>query len=110
VALAGTVMLTAGGGRVGVGDLLVLGCALAFALHIVLLGRWSAGLPAAPLAMVQMGTAAIVFNAAAVGQFRPPTGNVWYAIVITGVFASALAFFVQTWAQQHLSPSRTALI
>ena len=32
------------------------------------------------------------------------------AIVITGVFASALAFYIQTWAQQRLSASRTALI
>jgi drug/metabolite transporter (DMT)-like permease len=35
---------------------------------------------------------------------------VWIAIVITGVFASALAFYVQTWAQAHIDPSRTALI
>ena len=110
VALAGTVLLTAGGGRIGAGDVLVLGCALAFALHIVLLGRWSKGLPAAPLAMVQMATAAVVFGAGGAPAFRPPPGGVWFAILVTGVFASALAFFIQTWAQAHLSPSRTALI
>lgn len=110
VALSGTFLLTEGGGGIGIGDLLVVGCAIAFAVHIVLLGRWAADLPAAPLAMVQMGVAAAVFLPAGVPQMRVPTGQVWFAILITGVFASALAFFVQTWAQQHLTPSRTALI
>ena len=34
----------------------------------------------------------------------------WPAIVVTGVFASALAYYIQTWAQAHLDASRTALI
>ncbi len=110
-ALAGTALLAGGGSaRIGVGDLLVVGCALAFALHIVLLSHWSPGLPTAPLAMVQMVTAAVLFSTGSLGQFRLPGSGVWTAIVITGVFASALAFFVQTWAQVHLSASRTALV
>jgi len=39
-----------------------------------------------------------------------PSLSVWFAIVITGVFASAIAFYIQTWAQAHLDASRTALI
>jgi len=39
-----------------------------------------------------------------------PSPQVWFAIVITGVFASAVAFYIQTWAQAHLDASRTALI
>jgi drug/metabolite transporter (DMT)-like permease len=30
-------------------------------------------------------------------------------LLVTGVFASALAFLVQTWAQRQLSAARTAL-
>jgi drug/metabolite transporter (DMT)-like permease len=110
-ALAGTVLL-AGGGRVGVGlgELLLLGCALAFAVHIVLLSYWSPGLPSAPLAMVQMATAAVLFGIPAAPALRVPSPSVWFALVVTGVAASAVAFFIQTWAQQQLSASRTALI
>ena len=109
-ALAGTVMLVGGISGFGLGDLLTIGTAFFFALHIVLLSRWSPGLRSAPLAMVQMGSGALIFSAAGTGSLHAPTPAVWLAIIITGVFASALAFYIQTWAQQHLSASRTALI
>src|SRR3989442_4567592 len=77
---------------------------------MVLLSHWSPGLRSAPLAMVQMGTSALIFTGGGTWSLRIPGQDVWIAIVITGVFASALAFYIQTWAQQHLSASRTALI
>ena len=92
------------------GDLLVIACALCFAVHIVLLSRFAPGLAPAPLAMVQMLTAAALFGGSALPQLRPPGGSVWFAIGVTAVLASAVAFFIQTWAQAHLSASRTALI
>jgi len=110
VALGGTVMLVGGPGGFGLGDLLTVVCAFLFALHIVLLSRWSPGLRSAPLAMVQMGTGAVVFTASGSNTLSFPSAGVWFAIVVTGLFASALAFYIQTWAQQHLSASRTALI
>jgi drug/metabolite transporter (DMT)-like permease len=109
-ALIGTVMLTGGATGFGIGDALVLCCAVLFALHIVMLSRWSPGLPAAPLAMVQMGTSALIFTAGGTWSLRLPSAAVWFAIVVTGVFASALAFYIQTWAQAHIDASRTALI
>ena len=109
--LAGTFLLTGSGLALpSLGDLLVIGCAIAFAIHIVLLSRWAPGLPPAPLAMVQMLTAAALFSGAGFPQLHPPSGSVWFAIAITGVLASAVAFLVQTWAQTHLSASRTALV
>ena len=110
LSLVGLVALTGGPAGMGFGDLLVLGCAVLFALHIVLLGRWSPGLPAAPLAMVQMGASALIFSAGGTWQLRPPSGSVWFAIVITGVFASAFGFYIQTWSQGFISANRTALI
>ncbi len=109
-ALAGTVMLVGGPSGFGLGDLLTIGTAFFFALHIVLLSRWSPRLRSAPLAMLQMGTCALIFSAGGSWSLQAPTAAVWLAIVVTGVFASALAFYIQTWAQQHLSASRTALI
>lgn len=47
----------------------------------------------------------------ALGAVELPRGwTVWSALVVTGVFASALAFLVQTWAQRRTSATRTALI
>ncbi len=112
IALVGTVMLTGGPGGMGLGDALVLVCAVLYALHIVVLSRWSPGLRAAPLAMVQMATCAVIFSVGGTPDLlrSTPAASVWFAIVITGVFASAIAFFLQTWAQAHLDASRTALI
>jgi len=109
-ALAGTVLLVGGPSGVGLGDILTIACAFLFGLHIVLLSHWSPGLRSAPLAMVQMGSCALIFSAGGSWTLSLPSQGVWIAIVITGVFASALAFYIQTWAQQHLSASRTALI
>jgi drug/metabolite transporter (DMT)-like permease len=111
LALAGTVLLTGSGFALpGIGDLLVVGCALCFAVHIVLLSRWAPGAPPAPLAMIQMLTAAALFSGASLPRLSLPPTGVWFAIGITGVLASALGFLIQTWAQTHLSASRTALV
>ena len=110
VAVVGIGMLTGGPSGFGLGDVLVVACAVLFALHIVLLSRWSPSLASAPLAMVQMGACALLFSAGGTWSLRMPSTGVWIAIVITGVFASALAYYIQTWAQAHIDASRTALI
>jgi drug/metabolite transporter (DMT)-like permease len=38
----------------------------------------------------------------------PPAA--WHGVLITGIFASAAAFLIQTWAQRYVSPTRTAVI
>jgi len=111
LALVGTLTLAGGGGGIGLGDLLVFVCAVLYALHIVLLSQWSPGLRAAPVAMVQMATCAVLFSIVGTPSLaHAPSVQVWFAIVITGVFASAVAYYIQTWAQAHLDASRTALI
>jgi drug/metabolite transporter (DMT)-like permease len=110
LAVIGIGMLTGGPAGFGIGDILVVACAVLFAFHIVLLSRWSPGLASAPLAMVQMGACALIFSAGGTWSLRMPSTDVWVAIVITGVFASALAFYIQTWTQAHIDASRTALI
>jgi drug/metabolite transporter (DMT)-like permease len=95
------------------GDLLVLGCAVAFAAHILLVGRYAPGWQPVRLAFVQIVTVAVLSSAAASLLERPigwPSGNVWFAAAFTGLLATALAFFVQSRAQQATSPTHTALI
>jgi drug/metabolite transporter (DMT)-like permease len=95
------------------GDALVLGCALAFAAHILLLGRHAPRLDSYRLAVVQLGTAgllALVWAAVAGDLAAPGSAEVWAALAITSVVASAGAFLIQTRAQRELSPTRTAVI
>lgn len=96
------------------GDLLVLGCAAVYALQIVLLERYAPRYDPLALTLVEM-TAALVglaVVAAAAGELdRVPRGaTVWSALLVTGIFASALAFLVQSWAQRRTSATRTALV
>ncbi|KNZ71072.1 hypothetical protein Tfer_0147 [Thermincola ferriacetica] len=97
------------------GDLLVLFCAFSYALHILLVGKYSPDHDAFILATVQIGTVALASFVAALIKETAPTAEafnaqVWRAILITAVFATALAFFVQTWTQKYTSPTHTAII
>jgi drug/metabolite transporter (DMT)-like permease len=95
------------------GDLLVLGGAAAFALQIVLVERWAPRYDVVALTQVEMlaALAAFLAVALALGDLAVPHGRtVWAALLVTGVFASALAFLVQTWAQQRTSATRVAVV
>ena len=47
----------------------------------------------------------------ALGELEVPRGwTVWGALLVTGVFASALAYLIQVWAQRRLSAARIALV
>ena len=95
------------------GDGLVLLCAAAFAGHILMTARAVRDHDVGGLLVVQMAVcAAFCLVAAGVaGDLEAPRGaTVWSALLVTSLVASALGFFVQTFAQQHASPARTALI
>ncbi len=114
VSLAGLYLLT--GGSTGFtlrGDGLVLLAAVSFAAHILATGRAAGRFAVGPLLVVQLGVVSVVCLALAFvhGDLEAPHGaKVWSALVVTAVLASALGFFVQTYAQQHAPPARTALI
>ena len=94
-------------------DLLVLGGAASFALHIVFTSRFAPRYDVAALTLVQILVAFAAFGVIAVATdpLAAPRGwTVWVALVVTGLFASALAFVVQTWAQSRTTATRTALI
>ncbi len=94
------------------GDLLTLGGAVCFGLHIALLDRYASHHDATALALAQMGSAALLFwiLCAATETLKWPTHQVWFALLITGVLATAVAFLVQTYVQQRLPAVRTAVI
>jgi drug/metabolite transporter (DMT)-like permease len=101
LATVGLALLSLNGWSVGVGELLTLGCAVFFAIHIVGLGEWSSQYESYAFSLLQIGAVAVISLIAATpgGIALPPSPGVWGVIGITGVLATAVAFFVQTWAQ-----------
>lgn len=121
LAFAGLVLLTTPGGEpmaetlgsIGTGDLLTLACAMAFAGHLLALAHFSGEIPTRVLATLQ-----IVFATVLMTVTLPMEGAVsvrWsprlaLALAVTSILATAAAFTVQSWVQQHLPPAPTAVL
>jgi drug/metabolite transporter (DMT)-like permease len=114
VSALGLYLLSGAGGDFTLrGDGLVFLAAVSFACHILATGRAAVRYDTGALLVIQLAIAggACFILAAVSGDLELPRGaTVWSALIVTAVFASALGFFVQTYAQQHAPPARTALI
>ena len=91
---------------------LLSGVAAVYSLQIVLMERYAPRYDALAFTLVEMAAAfaGLLVVAIAAGQLGVPRGwTVWGALIVTGVFASALAFLAQTWAQRRASATQTAL-
>lgn len=102
-----------------IGDGFVFLCAIAFALHIITTGKFSGLYPALLLTVVQISTVAILSSFFAFfledwkNAFRPEillSNEVLIALIVTAVFATAIAFFAQTTFQKYTTATRVALI
>lgn len=115
VALAGTGLMTSTGLelRWNSGDLLTAGCAAAFAAHILSVAHFSKKMDYERLSVMQVaGVAAWSWLAASVLETPRViwSARVWFAVITTAALATALSFFLFTWAQQRLSATRVALL
>jgi drug/metabolite transporter (DMT)-like permease len=113
LATVGLALLSGIHGGAVLGDLLVLAGAAVYSLQIVLMERYAPRYDAIAFTLVEMLTslAGLLAIAVALGELRMPHGwTVWGALLVTGVFASALAFLAQTWAQRRASATQTALV
>lgn len=109
---AGLALITLSGVAFGIGEILTLACAALFALHVIGLGEWSASRNGVALTQVQISTVALVCIGISIfqGLTIPHGVNQWSAIVFTGILATAGAYFIQTWAQAHLSTAQTSVL
>ncbi len=102
-----------GGSWHPLGDGLALGCAVAFAAHILVTDAGVRSHAIGGLLAVQLavcGFACLAASAAIGDLVAPSSGSLWVALAVTAVIASALGFWVQSYAQRHAPPARTALI
>lgn len=120
IATAGLYLLTmTDTSKLNIGDGFVFICAIGFALHIIFTGKFSNNYPSLLLTVVQISTVAILSSIFAIGfenwqnAFQPDvvlSEKVLAGLIITSVFATALAFFAQTNFQKFTTPTRVALI
>jgi drug/metabolite transporter (DMT)-like permease len=100
------------------GDLLVLCCSVMFAMHIIAIGHYAPRYPAGALTLLQIAMTALLTSVTvpllAVTRWEAArvawTPRLVMAVLVTGVVATAMAFSAQVWAQQHTTPSHTAII
>jgi drug/metabolite transporter (DMT)-like permease len=128
LAAAGLAALTlpTGGLTPGPGEMLTVFAALGFATHIVLTARLSRRTPALPLVAMQLcvaGALAVLAlpldgwleargatGAPASGLFAALPARAWVEAVGMGLGATALTFFLQTWAQGRMGATQAGIV
>jgi drug/metabolite transporter (DMT)-like permease len=100
------------------GDVLTFVAAGFYAVHIILVGDYTQEHSVRALSLIQVAGCALMAwpltGAAAAIHWQPARFSgrweLWLAIVICAVFATAVAFTVQLWAQQFTSPGHAAIL
>jgi len=114
LAFIGLILLTANIDlSINIGDFLTLLCAFAFGMQIVLIAKYASTLDTYLLATIQIGIVALLSGIITLlleKPFVPTSFNVWAAIVITGVFATAFAIVAQNTMQAYTTATHAALI
>lgn len=105
---------------VNVGDLLSLACAVCFAFQIIFIGRATQKYSFRQIATVQSVVCAMLMaivdpflkmGAPALAMPRTTWNpTVIWAVIVTALLCTVLAFSVQAWAQQFTPPTHAALI
>jgi drug/metabolite transporter (DMT)-like permease len=120
-AAAGLYFLTvpvAGVAHLNRGDVLTFFAAMSYAVHIILVGDYAREHSAAALSVLQVLACAMMAWLTALGanaiRWQPmrfhSTSQLWIGIAVCAVFATAVAFSLQLWAQQFTTPSHAAII
>jgi drug/metabolite transporter (DMT)-like permease len=114
IAFLGMALMTIPSDRfqIGAGDLIVSACAVAYAFHILVTGRFAIRVNMGVFITTQIATGAAV--GAASFWWAEPVRLHWSlpligTLAVTSLLATALGFTIQTWAQRWSSPTRTAL-
>jgi len=99
---------------INTGDLMTLGCAVMFAFQIIFVGRATQRFPYGQIVAVQLITCAVwmVISVPVLERSAHITWNVQvlWALGVTALLGTVVAFAVQGWAQQFTPPTHTALI
>ncbi|MEH7401792.1 DMT family transporter [Gottfriedia acidiceleris] len=120
IALLGLSFLTLGDSfSVNLGDVLTLIGSVAFAFHIILSGKYTKQMDPITFTTIQLATVGIsstIFSLIFEDTYVSFSKELWvnptflFAVIVTAVFCTSIAFWVQMFAQQHISSTKAALI
>ena len=114
LATLGLYLLILPDGKINIGDVITFGCAISFAMHIIAQDRYlKKNIRLLQFFYIQLLIVTIISLIHA--YFFEPNTIIWseklfWAIIITGIFATFAAFLMMIWAQKILNPSETAII
>ena len=95
------------------GDALLLGCSIAFSIHIIMIDRYAGVCDPIKLSCIQFMTVGIICTALMFVFERPSwdsISNAGFSIFYAGFFSSGIAFTLQPIAQRRIHPTLATLI
>lgn len=114
VAVGGLYLLSCMGvSEVNKGDLLLLGCAVAFAVQITLIDRHAGNLDGIQLNCVQSLVCSLLSAVVMVLTEEPEMDNIlqcWLPLSYAGILSMGVAYTLQIVGQRHLEPTPASLI
>ena len=113
IATFGLYLLIMPDGGINLGDIITFGCAISFAIHIILQDKFiKQNIRILPFFFIQLAFVTFLsyINAITFESDIIWSSKLMFAIIITGVFATFLALLIMIWAQKILTPYETAII
>jgi len=111
ISLTGLYLLSGASGF-NYGDILEFLCAIAYAVHVALIGKFSREYDAATLTILQLFFVFFYSTLFWGGEGFSITLSplMVFGVIFTGIFATAIGILMQVHGQKHISPSRAAII
>lgn len=114
LALSGLFLMTANIDlKINFGDFLTLLCAVSFAFQVVLIAKYAPSVDTVSFAIIQIFVVTIlsgIFSFVYEKPAIPTDKTVWFALILTGIFATAFALAVQNTMQANTSATHAAII
>ena len=99
--------------RLGLGDFLVLLCAIAFSIHILVIDHFSPKVDGVKMSAIQFLTAAIISAVPTLLWEQPVLTYIlqaWQAVLYAGVMSCGVAYTLQIIAQKNADPTVASLL
>ena len=99
--------------RLGLGDFLVLLCAIAFSIHILVIDHFSPKVDGVKMSVIQFLTAAIISAVPTLLWEQPVFTEIlqaWQPVLYAGVMSCGVAYTLQIIAQKNADPTVASLL
>ena len=99
--------------RLGLGDFLVLLCAIAFSIHILVIDHFSPKVDGVKMSAIQFLTAAIISAVPTLRWEQPVFTEIlqaWQPVLYAGVMSCGVAYTLQIIAQKNADPTVASLL